>query len=405
MNKSQVSVSIVCVYNRLSVRKHCLDRSIQALTIDSPDLEYLPIENVDGKYQSAGAALNYGVSLAKNDVVVFVHQDVYLHSLTALKDAAEQVCGGHFGVLGAIGVRADGLLLGRIRDRVLLAGAPVARPAEVDSVDEVLFMAPRVQLIREPLSESPDLAWHAYAVEYGLRIRREGFRTGVANIPITHNSLSVNLARLDEAHQAVAKQYTDLLPLMTTCGTIHESKARQDRPDLFASQRWRYRWLRDSIVLRHARKAAGGSGGVLADMRYDVDRLIACSPGRRLNIINSNDGRPFVPGKQVPLELRRAHGEVVFLDCAVTEIPVVLASLPPDSWTLVTNLSEMDLRILESQRSRIPSTLGYHVGTGLWLLFGPTSAELPDNWRSKRASPLGAAVVDRGIVPALRKRL
>ena len=104
MTTPYASVSIVCVYNNLAVRQQCLDRSIQALSSEASDVEYLPIENVNGTYPSAGAALNQGVTLAKNEVVIFVHQDVFLHSLTALKRAAGQMQEGGFGVLGANGV-------------------------------------------------------------------------------------------------------------------------------------------------------------------------------------------------------------------------------------------------------------------------------------------------------------
>ncbi len=73
--------------------------------------------------------------------------------------------------------------------------------AEVDSLDEVLFMMRRDQILRHPLSEEADLSWHAYAVEYGARLRSMGYRVAVANIPLTHNSLTINLDRLAEAHQ------------------------------------------------------------------------------------------------------------------------------------------------------------------------------------------------------------
>jgi hypothetical protein len=143
MNDPYASISIICVYNKLAVREQCLDRSIEALSSESDDVEYIPIENVNGSYPSAGAALNHGVSLAKNDVVVFVHQDVYLHSLLDLKKAAAQMQSEGFGLLGAIGVGADDRFYGRIRDRIFLTGERVDRLTEVDSLDEVLFMAPR----------------------------------------------------------------------------------------------------------------------------------------------------------------------------------------------------------------------------------------------------------------------
>ena len=86
-------------------------------------------------------------------------------------------------------------------------------------------------------------------------MRRSGLRTGVGNIPLTHNSLSVNLERLDDAHRAVAREYSELLPVITTCGTITASTTREHRRAFLASQRWRYGWVRDSVILQRARKS------------------------------------------------------------------------------------------------------------------------------------------------------
>src|ERR1700743_858317 len=116
MSTPYASVSIVCVYTNAVGRQQCLDRSIEALRNEATDVEYLPIENESGTYPTAGAALNHGVSLRRNDRIVFIHQDVFLHSLTALKQAAGEMQAGGFGLLGAVGIRADGRLIGRIRD-------------------------------------------------------------------------------------------------------------------------------------------------------------------------------------------------------------------------------------------------------------------------------------------------
>ena len=108
----------------------------------------------------------------------------------------------------------------------MLLGVPVQQPVDVDSVDELLFMVPRPLVLRHPLTESPDMAWHAYGVEYGLRVRRLGLRVGVTDIPLTHNSRTANLARLDVAHAAVAARYPELLPVRTTCGVVARRPAR-----------------------------------------------------------------------------------------------------------------------------------------------------------------------------------
>jgi hypothetical protein len=252
-------------------------------------------------------------------------------------------------------------------------------------------MAPRAQLLSDPLTQSPDLAWHAYAVEYGLRMRGKGLRTGVADIPLTHNSLSINTERLDEAHQVVAQMYADLLPVITTCGTLTQKTAQKDRHVWLASQRWRYRWLRDSVVLQEARKSAAGMTGVLADMRHDVDEVIERAPGKRLHIVNCSAGQPFAAGGHDPLELTRRSGVAIFYDCSVPQLPDVLDSCPGDSWKLITNLSKADIESLAPRLVATEAILGFHIGTGLWLLLGPKLTDAPPGWRSSRATPMGRA--------------
>jgi hypothetical protein len=389
MSTKQVSLSIVCVYNNPAVREECLDRSIALLRDGTPDVEYLPVDNVNGTYPSAGAALNHGVSLARNEFVVFVHQDVFLHSLTALKDAAAAMQAGGFGLLGAVGIRPDGRITGRVRDRVVLLGDRTVQPAEVDSVDEVLFMAARSQLLREPLTESGDMAWHAYGVEYGLRVRKLGLRAGVADIPLTHNSLSTNVDRLDVAHQAVAAGYPDLLPVRTTCGVISvKTGGRVWLP----AHRWRYRWLRESLTIQRAHPAAPAgpslTSAVLADIREDVDRVISRSPGRRLDILNvCADG--FAYSGPEPLELTRGDGTITVAARSMAEVQSAVAGFEPGSRLLLTNLSRADLATLAPRLPAAPRVLGFHTGIGLWLLLGTPAAELPEEWRVQRATPLG----------------
>ena len=89
MASQPVPVSIICVFNDPDVRSRNLDRSIEDHR-DEATVEYLPIDNVDGSFATAGAALNHGASLAEHDYLAFVHQDVYLHSLRALEAAARR---------------------------------------------------------------------------------------------------------------------------------------------------------------------------------------------------------------------------------------------------------------------------------------------------------------------------
>ena len=127
---------------RPEVRRRCLDRSI-AEHRDEATVEYLPIDNVDGSFATAGAALNHGASLARHEHLVFVHQDVYLHSLAALETAAGALADDRRSASWARWAWTAGALVGRIRDRVLLLGDPPGAPTDVANLDEVLFMIPR----------------------------------------------------------------------------------------------------------------------------------------------------------------------------------------------------------------------------------------------------------------------
>ena len=164
-------ISIVCVYNDLAVRRECLDRSIEAY-VGGVDVDYVAVDNTTHAFSTAGAALNHGARKARHELVAFVHQDVYLHSINRLVDAGVAFKDGTWGLLGANGVTSKGENVGRLRDRAQVIGAHAPSPVEVDSVDEVLFMAPRDLVLNNPISEDGALAWHAYAVEYGLRHTR-----------------------------------------------------------------------------------------------------------------------------------------------------------------------------------------------------------------------------------------
>ena len=125
MSPRRERVSIVTVFNDAAVRQGCLDRSIEAHRDEVADVDYVPVDNTERRFGSAGAALNHGAREARHEYLVFVHQDVYLHSLKALEEAAGMLAEDQtIGLLGAAGVTPRGRFLGRLRDRVILAGEP-----------------------------------------------------------------------------------------------------------------------------------------------------------------------------------------------------------------------------------------------------------------------------------------
>ncbi len=62
--------------------------------------------------------------LAEKRSAAFIHQDVFLHSLKALKEAAGQLSAGGFGLLGAVGIGSEGRIVGHIEIGLCFWDAP-----------------------------------------------------------------------------------------------------------------------------------------------------------------------------------------------------------------------------------------------------------------------------------------
>ena len=380
-------VSIVTVFNDAEVRQACLDRSLEAHSVEAPNTEYLPVDNVGGAFASAGAALNHGAARARHDYVAFVHQDVYLHSLTALEEAAGRLADDDgIGLLGAVGVTRDGRFVGRVRDRIFLACAPAREPTTVDSIDELLFLVPRRLLEREPLTEDPELAWHAYAVEYGLRVRARGGRVCAVDIPVTHNSLTVNLDRLELAYAAVAAKYPASMPVFTPQGKVPRGRKRTGG---LSAHRWRYRWLLESIRAQRSRRAMGAAPWVLADVRLDIDDVLARMPSDvPLLVVNVDAHGDFIDERPGPLALTRAGRPIRFTSATRGEVPPAIEAAG-DGPVLVTNLGLDDVRALAGRLAARRPVMGLWTSLGYWALLGAPRSALPASWRVRRATPLG----------------
>lgn len=380
-------VSIICVSNNAGVLNDCLVRSVEAHRVTAPETELIVVENSEGQYPTAGAALNHGVTLAHNDVCVFVHQDVYLHSLIKLEEAAATLLADRtIGLLGALGIAGNGDLAGEIRDRVILLGRSLDGVAEVDSLDEVLFMARRSLLVEEPLSEHGDLAWHAYAVEYGARMKCAGFRVVAAQIPITHNSLTTNLARLSDAHGHIGRLYPEQIPIVTTCGIVRNGDARRK---FLPRHRWRYRWIRGSRQAYLARRAVGPLAVVLSDIRFDIDALLEDCNATQVTIAALKQTLDIDTALEQSIALHRLGRRCSFCAVSLHGLRELLARRQAPESVLATNLSLAALAALRTMLvDQDNALIGFADPIGFWLIVGPAAAASPAAWRLPSARPL-----------------
>ncbi len=391
---ARIPVSIVCVYNDPDVLESCLARSVRS----SPDrldaTELLAIDNRSGDFTTAGGALNHGARESRNEVVVFVHQDVYLHSLPELERAAAELLHSEdIGLMGAVGVDGRSRVIGRVRDRVVPIGSRAADPRDVETLDEVLFLIRKDRVLAEPLSEEPKLAWHAYAVEYALRVRRSGLRVVARDVELTHNSLSTNLKDLDIAHRTVGDAFPELLPIHTTCGVVHRTDRERGLGRVVRRSRGATVWLRESIEAARMGVRAPVGDVALADIRMLVDEALELGGMSSLRVIELDEQGQAGDAVQGLDRLGRSYA-VVTLDRS--ELAGALRQRPDREAILVTNLARDDVALVLDALPGTPHVVGLSEDTGRWVLVGIDEARLARLWPRRRNRPFG------GLLPARR---
>jgi SAM-dependent methyltransferase len=174
--------------------------------------------------KSAADGLNDGLKQAKNEVVVCVHQDVYLPEGWVERFWQQyNLAHKHFspvGVLGVYGVHRDNAFMSRAghvidRDHVLKEDEPL--PACVDSLDELLLAVPKAA----GLEFDPALGFHFYGADICLVAQQRGLRAVAVDALCFHNTIHVGLApSFYESARTFTAKWGKKLPLVTPSAVI-----------------------------------------------------------------------------------------------------------------------------------------------------------------------------------------
>ena len=181
---------------------------------------------------SAAAGLAMGLTRAKHEWVVCVHQDVYLPDGWD-RCLAEQIreAGRRFGPIGVVGVYGVSEVIApadltrplgakRIgwvvdRGRELREGPEL--PARVAILDELLLVVRR----NSELRFDPALGFHLYGADICLQARERGLAVVALGALCHHNSRSVGLPEAFFASAEVfARKWSHRLPIATPCVII-----------------------------------------------------------------------------------------------------------------------------------------------------------------------------------------
>jgi SAM-dependent methyltransferase len=173
---------------------------------------------------SAGEGLNLGIEQAVNEIVVLLHQDVYLppgwtRRFISQYRLAEKSFGpiglaGFFGVLNNHGQKRE---FGHLIDRhTHLSRQPL--PALVETVDEFAMAVPRAT----PLRFDPSLGWHLYGADFALQTMQHGHLVCVLDALCFHHS-NTGYTLPDHyfaSAQVFRKKWQKALPIFTPCANF-----------------------------------------------------------------------------------------------------------------------------------------------------------------------------------------
>ncbi|HOX56471.1 MAG TPA: hypothetical protein P5205_06695 [Candidatus Paceibacterota bacterium] len=169
---------------------------LNSCLLSSPDVRRAADVILQTGYPSAALAYNAALEKAKTNIVMFVHQDVYLPEgwLRTAQNAVGILSkiDPDWGVLGCWGVRPSGERAGFVYDggwrRIL--GGPFEGGQEVESLDEVVLILRKSSGLR---FDQQLRGFHMYGTDICLEARRRGMKCYAISAFCVHNTNGYNL--------------------------------------------------------------------------------------------------------------------------------------------------------------------------------------------------------------------
>jgi hypothetical protein len=179
---------------------------------------------VQDRYASAARAYNNALTVSRNDVLIFAHQDVYLPAswLSELRRAVEYLNQNdpHWGVLGCFGVAADKMQYGRVYSAGLgIIGNAVDRPTVVRTLDEIVLI---VRISSGLTFDSTLPGFHFYGADICLRAIQKGMNNYAIPAFCVHNTQLNPTLPPDfyECYRHFKRTWREVLPVHTSCITV-----------------------------------------------------------------------------------------------------------------------------------------------------------------------------------------
>lgn len=189
MTSEALKVSIIIVYTDLKKLEEA-KAWIERQTI-SDSIEYIALDNRKNIFSSAAKALNHGAEIAKEEILMFMHQDVYLWDISAVERYREYLQKNADAIIGVAGTLNDGSVVMDIwetKDKIERGTRANGQIFEVETLDECLIAMTRQTWKKLRFDEVCCNNWHGYAVDICMANTLSGGRNMMVPLKICHDS-------------------------------------------------------------------------------------------------------------------------------------------------------------------------------------------------------------------------
>jgi hypothetical protein len=175
-------------------------------------------------YPSASLAFNSAIDEAENEIIIFIHQDIYLPE-TWFSDISR--CLSYFeerqinwGVLGCFGSRKAEVGVGRVCDTPWgVHGRKINEPEPVETLDEIILVTKKSSGLRF----DPSLPhFHLYGTDLCMSAKDNGMTNFAFQGFCVHNTNQLlNLPKeFYDCYRYIKKKWAKFLPIRTSCINI-----------------------------------------------------------------------------------------------------------------------------------------------------------------------------------------
>lgn len=203
-----VEISIIVIVNDKNIFKECLIYLEKQTMAEKTEL--IAIDNLNNNFHCAAEALNYGLTIAKGEYIVFMHQDMMLTDCNSLKKYCDFLNENTQSIVGVAGTEPD--LCGTVTDiyigakeKKYIGHKAFGHIIEADTLDECFFATTKKLIEQIKFDEKICNDWHLYAPYICIENRLKGNKNYILPLEVWHKS---------DASSMSYKFYTTLLNMV-----------------------------------------------------------------------------------------------------------------------------------------------------------------------------------------------